>query len=93
MEENKEIDFHELSVKEQSEILQQAFDNISKKIYQERSEDINSGNIEINDISYNTTSDGKIIYDITITNGDGHTIHEFYNKNFDRQTDSDEINA
>lgn len=97
MEENnneiKNADFKDLTIKEQITELEKKFEVISQKIYQERSTEILSGSIEIEDISYNLTSDNNVVYDITIRDTNtGEEVHEFYNKDLDKiDTDKSKI--
>ncbi len=85
--------FKDLTIKEQIAELEKRLEEISQKIYQERSTEILSGSIEIEDISYNLTSDNEVVYDITIRNTNtGEENHEFYNKDLDKiDTDKSKI--
>ena len=56
------VDFKQLSTKDQIDTLENVYNSISQNIYKERSQDILSGKIEIIDISYNETSDNKIAW-------------------------------
>lgn len=97
MEENnnevKNVNFKDLTIKEQIAELEKKLEEISQKIYQERSAEILSGSIEIEDISYNLTSDNNVVYDITIKDTNtGEETHEFYNKDLDKiDTDKSKI--
>lgn len=63
-----DMDFYSLSSREQILELESAFNTVSQKIYDEKNAEILAGEIEIADISYNTTKDGTAIYCITIIN-------------------------
>lgn len=104
MEENeKKLEFNNLSTKEQIDVLQNAFNVVSKKIYDERNVEILSGSLEIVDISYNLTSDNRVVYDVELkeisrSNDTGENIerktHEYYNENLDKiDLDQDKINS
>ena len=81
----KEVNFYDLSSREQMNALEEAFNTISQKIYAEKNAEIMSGKIEIMDISYNTTSDGQVVYDLKIKDTEsGEELHEFYNKDLEK---------
>ena len=61
-----DVDFKQLSTKEQITTLENAYNTIYQKIYTDRNQEILSGKIEIIDISYNVTSDNQVVYDIKI---------------------------
>ena len=81
----EDVEFKQLSTKEQIAILENAYNTISQKIYKERNQEIINGQIEIMDISYNLTSDGQVVFDVKIMdNITKEEKHEYYNKNFEK---------
>ena len=82
---NNNVEFKDLTTKEQIVTLENAYITISKEIFQDKKQEILSGKIEIIDISYNVTSDNQVVYDIKIMdNNSKEEKHEYYNKDFDK---------
>ncbi len=80
-----DIDFKQLTTKEQIALLENAYNTISQNIYKERNQEIISGQIEIVDISYNLTSDGQIVFDVKIMdNANKEEKHEYFNKDLEK---------
>ena len=78
------IDFKQLTTKEQIATLEKTYITISQNIFKDRSQEILSGKIELMDISYNLTSDNQVIYDIKIMdNTTQEEKHEYYNKDLE----------
>ncbi len=89
------IDFKQLTTKEQIATLESKYVTISQNIFKDRSQEILSGKIEIMDISYNVTSDNQVVYDIKIMdNTTKEEKHEYYNKDLEKiDIDPEKIEA
>ncbi len=87
--------FKNLSTKEQTNLLENVFNTISKNIYNTRSSEIMSGSIELVDITYNLTADNHVVFDVKIMdNTTGKEKHEFYGENLEQiNITPDMINA
>ena len=79
------IDFMQLTTREQIDALENAYNVIYKNIYENRGQDILSGKLEIIDIAYNETSDKNVVYDIKyMDNSTQEEKHEYYNKDLEK---------
>lgn len=101
MEENKywKENFDKLNTSEQIRILQDSYNIIAQRIQTELNTGLRSGNIDIIDIAYSKTSNGKAVFDVVILNKEnGQTNHEIYDTEFDKinldkiNIDKNEIN-
>ncbi len=87
MEENNnwKENFEKLNSSEQIRILQGSYDIISQRIQNELNAGVRTGNLDVIDISYNKTADGKVVFDVVILNKEnGQTNHELYDTELDR---------
>ncbi len=89
------IDFMQLTTREQIDALENAYNVIYKNIYENRGQDILSGKLEIIDIAYNETSDKNVVYDIKyMDNSTQEEKHEYYNKDLEKiDIDAEKIEA
>lgn len=71
--------FENMTSKEQKEKLESIMSQINLLHRQE----VIAASYEIVDVSYNTLSNGQVVYDVTLTDPDnrGNFIHEFYSEN------------